>query len=818
MRNCERVNAMTILSLLVIFWGLAYFNAGLRTWAATLIVFTVALRFCPVASDTAFYAVAALAIIATLLSITPLRRSLLSVPLFALFKRMLPPLSDTEREALEAGTVGWDGELFTGKPDWRKLLNLPPPALTAAEQAFLDGPVEKLCEMLDDWQIVEHDKDLSPEVWQFLKEERFFGMIIPPEYGGHGFSALAHSQVIMKLSSRSITGAVTVMVPNSLGPAELLLHYGTQAQKDHYLPRLARGEEIPCFALTGPEAGSDAASIPDLGIVCKGIFEGKEIVGIRLNWEKRYITLGPVATLLGLAFKLSDPDHLLGNRKELGITLALIPTTTPGITIGSRHMPLDIPFQNGPNWGKDVFIPLDWIIGGAERAGQGWRMLMESLGVGRSISLPALSTGAGKLACRATGAYARIRRQFRLPIGQLEGVEEALARIAGLTYQMEAARSMTCAAVDRGEKPAVLSAIVKYSLTERMRRVLNDAMDVQGGSGICLGPRNFLGRAYQSIPIGITVEGANILTRTMIIFGQGAIRSHPYVLKEMKAVVNPDQAEGLRQFDQNFFAHAGFSISTGARALWLGLTGGRLLAVPRGKLHRQLQMATRLSTAFVLTADAAMLVLGGSLKRKEKLSGRMADILSNLYLISAVVKQFEDHGRPDEELPLAEWACAESFRAIHEGFAGFYRNFPNRPVAWMLKLLTFPLGLRIDGPQDRLGHQVASLLMKPSAVRDSLTAGIFLPLDNLNPVGRIDDALVKVIAAEPLEKKIREAVKKGVIVSGEETQMLADAVTAGILSEQEAGIVSSAQEARREVVRVDDFPRDYWRKGDGHER
>jgi acyl-CoA dehydrogenase len=809
---------MTILSLLVIFWVLAYFNAGLRTWAATLIVFTVALRFCPVAADAAFYAAVTAAIITTLLSITPLRRSLLAVPLFALFKRMLPPLSDTEREALEAGTVGWDGELFTGKPDWRKLLNLPPPALTAAEQAFLDGPVEKLCGMLDDWQIVEHDKDLSPKVWQFLKEERFFGMIIPPEYGGHGFSALAHSQVIMKISSRSITGAVTVMVPNSLGPAELLLHYGTAAQKDHYLPRLARGEEIPCFALTGPEAGSDAASMPDLGIVCKGIHNGNEIVGIRLNWEKRYITLGPVATLLGLAFKLSDPDHLLGNRKELGITLALIPTTTPGVTIGSRHMPLDIPFQNGPNWGKDVFIPLDWIIGGAERAGQGWRMLMESLGVGRSISLPALSTGAGKLACRATGAYARIRRQFRLPIGQLEGVEEALARIAGLTYQMEAARSLTCAAVDRGEKPAVLSAIVKYSLTERMRRVLNDAMDVQGGSGICLGPRNFLGRAYQSIPIGITVEGANILTRTMIIFGQGAIRSHPYVLKEMKAVGNPDRAEGLRQFDQNFFAHAGFTISTGARALWLGLTGGRLLAVPRGKLHRQMQMATRLSTAFVLTADAAMLVLGGSLKRKEKLSGRLADILANLYLISSVVKQFEDHGRPDEERPLAEWACAESFRAIHEGFAGFYRNFPNRPVAWILKLLSFPLGIRIAGPQDRLGHQVASLLMKPSKTRDSLTAGIFLPVDNLNPVGRIDDALLKVIAAEPLEKRVRDALKQGVIVSGEETQMLADAVTAGILSEQEALIVASAQEARREVVRVDDFPLEYWHKGDGHER
>jgi len=809
---------MTIVFLLMIFWVLAYFNVRLWTWAATLIVFTVALRFCPVASDAAWYAVATASVISTLLSITPLRRFLLSVPLFALFKRMLPPLSDTEREALEAGTVGWDGDLFTGKPDWRKLLNLPAPTLTQAEQAFLDGPVEQLCAMLDDWQIVEHDKDLPPHVWQFLKEQRFFGMIIPPEYGGHGFSALAHSQVIMKISSRSITGAVTVMVPNSLGPAELLLHYGTKAQKDHYLPRLARGEEIPCFALTGPEAGSDAASLPDRGVVCRGVHEGKEIIGIRLNWEKRYITLGPVATLLGLAFKLSDPDHLLGDRTELGITLALIPTATPGITIGSRHMPLDIPFQNGPNWGKDVFIPLDWIIGGAERAGQGWRMLMESLGVGRSISLPALSTGAGKLACRATGAYARIRRQFRLPIGQLEGVEEPLARIAGLTYQMEAARSLTCAAVDRGEKPAVLSAIVKYSLTERMRRVLNDAMDVQGGSGICLGPRNFLGRVYQAIPIGITVEGANILTRTMIIFGQGAIRSHPYVLKEMKAVGNPDHAEGLRQFDQNFFAHAGFSISTGARSLWLGLTGGRLLSVPSGKLNRQMQIATRLCTAFVLTADAAMLVLGGSLKRKEKLSGRLADILSNIYLISAVVKQFEDHGRPDDEIPLAEWACAESFRTIHEGFAEFYRNFPNRPVAWLLKLLTFPLGIRIAGPRDRLGHQVASLLMNPSTVRDRLSDGIYLPADRNNPLGRLDDALLKIIAAEPLEKKVHDAVKKGMVDARDDARTLAAAVATGVISDQDARIVISALEARREVIRVDDFPQDYWRKGDGHER
>ena len=741
---------------------------------------------------------------------------MLTRPLFSLFKRMLPTLSDTEREALEAGTVGWDGELFSGDPDWQKLLDLPAPALTEAEQAFLDGPVEELCRMLDDWQIVEFDKDLPSEVWQYLKEQRFFGMIIPPEYGGHGFSALAHSAVIMKISSRSITAAVTAMVPNSLGPAELLLHYGTQAQKDHYLPRLAQGEEIPCFALTGPEAGSDAAAMPDRGVICNGEFDGKEIVGIRLNWEKRYITLGPVATLLGLAFKLYDPEHLLGDREELGITLALIPTDTPGITIGSRHVPLDMPFMNGPNWGKNVFIPLDWIIGGAEGAGQGWRMLMESLGVGRSISLPALSTGAGKLACRATGAYARIRRQFRIPIGQMEGVEEALARIAGLTYQMEAARSLTCAAVDRGEKPAVLSAIVKYNTTERMRQVLNDAMDVQGGSGICLGPRNILGRPCQAIPIGITVEGANILTRTLIVFGQGAIRSHPYVLKEMQAVANPDRAAGLRDFDENFFAHAGFTISTGARAFVSGLTGGRMLPVPGGPTQRLLQRANRLCSAFVLTAETAMLILGGNLKRKEKLSGRLADILSNLYLVSAVIKQFEDRGRPEEERPLVDWTCAESFRIIETAFVEFFRNFPNRPVAWLLRLATFPLGIRPSAPSDRLGHRVASLLMAPSATRDRLTEGIFVPTDIDDPLGRIEDALPKVIAAEAVEKKLRAAQRKGKIVVGDESRLMAAAVAAGIITTQEAETVEQANAARSEVIRVDDFPADYWRKRSEH--
>ena len=804
---------MTLLLLVLAFLILAYFRVEIKIWSVALVVAATAIGFSlNLSTGGIIVLVAMAALIVAILNLSFLRQQILTRPLFDLFKRMLPTLSATEREALEAGTVGWDGELFSGDPDWKQLFDQPAPALSEKEQAFLDGPVEELCRMLDDWQIIEIDKDLSPEVWQYLKEQRFFGMIIPPEYGGLGFSALAHSAVIMKIASRSITAAVTAMVPNSLGPAELLLHYGTAEQKDHYLPRLARGEEVPCFALTGPEAGSDAAAIPDRGVVCKGSFNGEEIVGIRLNWDKRYITLGPVATLLGLAFKLYDPDHLLGKREDIGITLALIPTDTPGITIGSRHNPLDMPFMNGPNQGQDVFIPFDWVIGGAERAGQGWRMLMESLGVGRSISLPALSTGAGKLACRATGAYARIRRQFRLPIGRMEGVEEALARIAGLTYQLEAARSLTCAAVDRGEKPAVLSAIVKYNATERMRQILNDAMDVQGGSGICLGPRNLLGRPYQAIPIGITVEGANILTRTLIVFGQGAIRSHPYVLKEMQAVANPDREAGLRAFDEHFFAHVGFSLSTGVRAFVSGLTGGRLLKVPEGPDQRILQRLTRFSSAFVLTADTAMLVLGGQLKRKEKLSGRMADILSNLYLASAVVKQFEDRGRPEGERPLFEWACAESFRVIEGSFAEFFRNFPNRSVAWILRLATFPLGIRPTAPSDQLGHQVASIIMGPSPTRDRLTDGIYIPRDLQEPLARIDDALVKVIAAEAAEKKLRDAQRQGRLSGTTENELVEAGLAAGMITAAEAEAIQQAGAARGEVIRVDDFPPEHQSK------
>jgi len=753
-------------------------------------------------------------LVAVPLNIPALRRLLISNHILRAFRKALPSMSQTEREALEAGSVWWDGELFSGRPNWQRLLSFPAPRLTAEERAFLDGPVDDLCHMVSDWQVTEELHDLPPEVWQFIKDKGFFGMIIPKKYGGLEFSALAHSAVVMKISSRSTTAAVTVMVPNSLGPAELLLHYGTEAQKDYYLPRLARGEEVPCFALTGPDAGSDASSMPDIGVVEKGMFEGKEIVGIRLNWSKRYITLGPVATVLGLAFKLQDPEQLLGDKEELGITLALIPTDTPGVSIGTRHSPLNIMFQNGPNWGKDVFIPMEWVIGDKSGVGNGWRMLMESLAAGRSISLPALSTGGGKLASRATGAYAHIRKQFKTPIGKFEGVEEALTRIAGNTYMMDAARTITASAVDLGEKPSVASAIVKYNLTERMRSVINDAMDVQGGSGICMGPRNLIGRIYQAIPISITVEGANILTRSLITFGQGAVRCHPYVLKEMRAVGDSDSKRGATDFDHAFFGHIGFTISNVARAFYLGITGARFVRVPGDirakKYYRQF---TRMSAAFALVSDISMLVLGGELKRKEKLSGRLADVLSHLYLGSAALKRFEDQQSPDEDWPLLEWSCQESLYIIQKRLHELLANFPDRMVARCLRILIFPLGKPYAGPDDRLGHKVAGIILEPSEARDRLTRGVFTTSDTNEAMGRLEDGLVKVILAEAVEKKIQKAQRKGELPTGMlDEAMLQAAIQHGVIDEKEAVLVRNAISARSEVIKVDDFPQDYWKQ------
>ncbi len=736
------------------------------------------------------------------------RKRFITGPLLKQFRKVMPAMSTTEREALNAGSVWWDAELFSGKPDWEHLYSLPQPQLNDEELAFIDGPVEQLCEMLDDWKITHEEHDLPQEAWAFLKQERFFGMIIPKAYGGLEFSALAHSQVVMKLASRSITAAVTAMVPNSLGPAKLLLHYGTEQQKEYYLPRLASGQEIPCFALTGPEAGSDAGALPDTGVIGYGDYKGEQILGITLNWEKRYITLGPVATVIGLAFKLYDPDHHLGDERSLGITVALIPTETPGIEIGQRHVPLDIPFQNGPNRGCNVFIPLDWVIGGRDGIGQGWRMLVESLAEGRGISLPALSTGAGKMACRYTGSYARIRQQFGLPIGYFEGVEEALARIAAYTYQMDAARLLTLGGLDAGERPSVLSAVVKYHLTERYRQVINDAMDVQGGSGICLGPNNLIGRAYQAIPIAITVEGANILTRSMIIFGQGAIRCHPHILSEFEAAHEPDLHKALEKFDEAIFAHAGFVVRNLLRTLFLGLGRGYFSPAPRdGAVKRTIQRLNWMSSAFALSADIAMMTLGGALKRKERLSARLGDILSELYLCSAVLKHFENHGRPATDLPLIEWLCKNSLYNIQESFRTLFVNLPFPPLGWLMRLLVFPSGMPFSVPDDRIGHEAARTLLSMSDVRYRLTEGIFITRNPEDRRGQLELALEQAEQVAMIEGTLKGARRSGLIQGRSRKALIESALTEGVISIEEKTALERMDQLRRKVIEVDAFDR-----------
>ncbi len=800
------MTVIAVVCLIVAAGVLAYFRSPGWLWSLVTGATLAAFAFATASPGWRAPLWTALALLAAF-HLRPLRRRVLSAPLFALFHRLMPAMSETEREALAAGTVWWEGELFRGAPDFRRLFALPPPALSAAEQAFLAGPVAELCRMLDDWEISHERRDLPPAVWQFIKEQGFFGMIIPKRYGGLEFSAQAHSAVVLKVASRSIAAAVTVMVPNSLGPAELLLRYGTDAQKDHYLPRLARGLEVPCFALTNPEAGSDASNIPDRGIVCRGEHGGRpDVLGIRLTWDKRYITLGPVATVLGLAFRLYDPDHLIGSQEDIGITLALIPTSHPGVRIGTRHNPLNIAFQNGPNWGENVFIPMEWVIGGQGRVGEGWRMLMECLAAGRSISLPALSCGAGQLASRATGAYARIRKQFRLPIGKFEAVEEPLSRIAAYTYLMDAARTLTARALDLGEHPSVASAIVKYQLTEHMRKIVNDAMDIQGGAGICLGPRNFMGRVYQALPISITVEGANILTRALIVYGQGAVRCHPYVFAEMQAVANPDRARGLRDFDRAFFGHIGYTVSCAVRALWLGVTNARLVRVPvDGPARRYGQKLTRLSSAFAFISDMAMLALGGALKRKERISARFADVLAYLYLGSAVIKRYEDDGRPAADEPVMRFACEYCLHQAEKTLVVILKNFPSRPLSWFLGGMVFPAGRRYHVPNDRMGHEAARVLLEPSAARDRLTAGLYVSRDPNDVIGRLEDALPKVIAAEALERRLTKLVDAQPLLHGDHEGQLRAALAAGVVNEAEAAVLRAAQAARRAVITVDDF-------------
>lgn len=743
-----------------------------------------------------------------LLNIDEVRRNTVSRRLLAVYRQMLPSMSETEREALEAGTVWWEGELFSGSPDWQKLYHMPATRLSREEQAFIDGPTETLCRMLDDWQITHELADMPPEVWAYIRQEKFFAMIIPKRYGGLEFSALAQSRVLSKLASRSLVAASTVGVPNSLGPAELLLHYGTEAQKDYYLPRLAAGDEIPCFALTSPRVGSDATAITDTGVVCRGEYEGKEIIGIRLNWDKRYITLAPIATVLGLAIKLYDPEHLMGERDEYGITAALVPTRLPGVTIGRRHFPLNIPFLNGPTQGKDVFVPLDAIIGGPARAGEGWKMLVQQLSVGRGITLPSNAVGTGKAAVYASGAYARIRRQFGLPVGKFHGVGEVLARMVGRTYIMTAAADVTIGAIDAGERPAVPAAILKYHNTEMGRDIANDAMDVQGGKGIMLGPANYLGRNYQGMPIAITVEGANILTRGLIIFGQGAIRCHPHVLREMEAAATGGEA-GLRAFDQALFGHIGYAIGNAARSLVMALTQARYVTAPtRDETRRYYQHISRYSASFALAADVAMLTLGGALKRKELLSARLGDVLSAIYLASMVLKHHLNQGSPEEDLPIVEWACRSLLYHAQEQLHGLLRNHPNRWVSGLLRLFVFPRGRTYSAPSDELGQQVVELIMRPGGSRERLCQGIYATPEPNNPLGLLQEALELAESVKPLERKVFNARRAGELVSQDTPSLIDEAERRGILTADEAARLRSFDAKVMALIAVDDFAPD----------
>lgn len=792
---------LSIIATIVLIGALFYHRVTLTLSTLILLFWTAALSLAPLWTP---WLLLPLAIILLPFNLMKMRQNMFSKPMLHTFQKVMPPMSRTEKEAIEAGTTWWEGDLFRGKPDWTKLHNYPQPRLTPEEQAFLDGPVEEACRMANDFQITHELADLPPALWAYLKEQRFFAMIIKKEYGGLEFSAYAQARVLQKLAGVSGILAITVGVPNSLGPGELLQHYGTDEQKDRYLPRLARGEEIPCFALTSPEAGSDAGAIPDTGVVCMGEWQGQQVLGMRLSWNKRYITLAPIATVLGLAFKLSDPDHLLGDVEELGITCALIPTSTPGVEIGKRHFPLNVPFQNGPTRGKDIFVPIDYIIGGPQMAGQGWRMLVECLSVGRGITLPSNSTGSLKSLALAIGAYAHIRRQFKVSIGKMEGIEEPLARIAGNTYVMDAAATLITTGIMQGEKPAVLSAIVKYHCTHRGQRAIIDAMDIAAGKGIMLGKNNFLARAYQGAPIAITVEGANILTRSMIIFGQGAIRCHPYVLAEMAAAQNND----LSAFDRALFSHIGHVGSNAVRSFWLGLTGGRTSASPaRDATRRYYQQINRISANLALLADISMAVLGGSLKRRERMSARLGDVLSQLYLASAALKRYDEEGRNEADLPLLHWGVQDALHQAEAAMDELLRNFPNRLVAGALRVMIFAGGKRCAPPSDRLDHQLAKLLQIPSATRTRLGRGQYLTPTEHNPAGQLEQALQDVMAAEVIHHRLCKQLNKHLSFTC--LDALAErALKEELISPEEAQILTRAEASRLRAINVDEFEPD----------
>ena len=742
-----------------------------------------------------------------------IRRPRFSDPLFAWFRNLLPPMSRTEKEAIEAGNVGWEKFLFQGNPSWKTLAKSQRPNLSLEEQDFLKNQIETFCSLLNDWKIVHEQFDLSQEAWKFIKQEKLFGMIIPKEFGGLGFSVRAHSEIITKIATRSITAAVTVMVPNSLGPAELLLHYGTDEQKQTYLPRLASGEEIPCFALTSTEAGSDAGAMVDKGIVCRGQFEGKDVLGIKLTFDKRYITLAPVATLVGVAFKLYDPDHLIGKQSEVGITLALIPAKLKGIEIGDRHFPLNLAFMNGPVSAKDLFIPLEYIIGGEKMAGQGWRMLMECLSAGRGISLPALSVGTGELCCRMTSAYAAVRQQFKTPLVRFEGIEAVLARMIGNTYLLQACRLFTIYSIDEYKRPSVATAIAKYHMTELSREVINDAMDIHGGRGIMLGPRNYLGRGYQSMPISITVEGANILTRNLMIFGQGAIRCHPFAKEEMEAAkeYQQDPKKASEKFDRLLMAHIRYFIRNKLLCFWYSLTRGIFICTGGDKVTKPyLKKLTWLSVALALTSDLALMVMGGSLKRREQLSARLGDVLSQLYLASAVVKYYADSDKPSEDIPVLTWTLQTCLFRAQEAFYGFFDNAKSIILGCALKRLIFPFGKAFNPPSDALSYQIVKTMYQSNAFRERLTALCYLGKEPNDPTGLMENTYQMLLKVTPLHHKISEACKKDVVMRESSfEQKIKLALTNKIISQDETLLLTQYETLRVEAIKVDAFSPTY---------